>query len=205
MKKPTTVNALEKLGRTRLSENFFMRDFLHSEIADFFSIPNIPHNPDQAIEAGTRLCEDLLEPLQTTFGRIAIRSAYRSPEVNDYGNKNKLNCASNAANHAHHIWDYRDADGCLGATACIVVPWVWDRHQEPGDWRRLAWWIHDHLPYGSLYFFPPLWAVNIQWHERPARTIKSYANPLGTLTKPGMDNHEVDHGNWYTDFPICKL
>ena len=201
MKKPTNIKALEDLGRVRLSESFFMRDFLHSEIADFFAIPNIPHHPDVAIEAGTRLCEELLEPLQATFGRIHVRSAYRSPEVNDYGNKNGLNCSSNEANYGHHIWDYRDATGCMGATACIAIPWVWDRHQEEGDWRRLAWWIHDHLPYGSLYFFPKLWAVNIQWHEQPSRTIKSYAKPRGTLTQPGDPDHEGSHADWYEGFP----
>jgi len=90
------------------------------------------------------LCEDLLEPLQDTFGRIAIRSAFRSVEVNGYGNdmqrakKAGYTCASNPANYAGHIWDRRDKDGFMGATACVVVPSFWDRFQEDGDWLRLA-------------------------------------------------------------------
>jgi len=204
MRKPGSLKALEDLGRARLSDNFFLRDFLHSEIADFYGIPNIPDDPDLAIEAGTRLCTEILEPLQATFGRLAIRSSYRSSAVNDFGNKNNLNCASNEANHAHHIWDRRDSDGFMGATACIAVPWVWDRYQAEGDWQRLAWWIHDHLPYATLYFFPKLWAVNVQWHENPARWIKSYSAPKGTLTKSGMKNHAGDHSDWYADFPVLK-
>ena len=43
------------------------------------------------------------------FGRISIRSAYRSPAVNDFGNKHNLNCGSNESNYAGHIWDRRDA------------------------------------------------------------------------------------------------
>ncbi|MGY3611532.1 hypothetical protein ACWGRJ_47720, partial [Bradyrhizobium sp. Lot11] len=82
MRRPGSMKGLEDLGRVRLSQNFFFRDFLHSEIADFYRIPNIPENPDLAIEAGKRLCEELLEPLQATFGRLHIRSGYRSPEVN---------------------------------------------------------------------------------------------------------------------------
>jgi hypothetical protein len=74
-----TVRALEELGRVRLSRSFFMRDFLHSEIANFYGMPNIPDDPELAIHVGKRLCEELLEPLAATFGRIAIRSAYRSP------------------------------------------------------------------------------------------------------------------------------
>jgi len=195
------MKALEDLGRVRLSRNFFFRDFLHSEISNFYAVPNIPEDPGLAIAAGTQLCEQLLEPLQQAFGRLHIRSGYRSREVNRYGNRYKLNCSTNAATAADHIWDMRDADGCMGATACVVVPWVWDRHQAPGDWRKLAWWIHDHLPYASLCFFPKLWAFNIQWHERPVRRIMSYTEPRGVLTKAGMANHEGSHAEFYGGFP----
>src|SRR5215468_333251 len=123
MRAPASVRSLETLGRVRLSHSFFMRDFLHSEIANFYGVPNIPEDPDQAIAAGRRLCEDLLEPLQAAFGRLAIRSAYRSAAVNAYGNAHHQNCASNERNHARHIWDCRDGRGGMGAMACIVVPW----------------------------------------------------------------------------------
>jgi hypothetical protein len=78
MRKPASVKSLEELGRVRLSNSFFMRDFLYSEVASFYGIPNIPEDPDLAIEVGKHLCEELLEPLQSTFGRISIRSGYRS-------------------------------------------------------------------------------------------------------------------------------
>ena len=120
-KKPGSVRALEELGRVRLSKSFFMRDFLHSEIANFYGLPNIPDDPDLAIAAGGRLCEDLLEPLRARFGRIAIRSAYRSPEVNRLGNARGHNCAQNEKSHGSHIWDRRDADGEMGAMATIIV------------------------------------------------------------------------------------
>jgi hypothetical protein len=87
----------------------------------------------------------------------------------------------------------RDGDGCMGAMACIVVPSFWDRFQAEGDWMKLAWWIHDHLPYSTLYFFPKFWAFNIGWHERPERRIDSYARPVGCLTRPGMVNHSGSH------------
>jgi len=89
--------------------------------------------------------------------------------------------------------DERDANGHMGATACIVVPSFWDRFQGEGDWQKLARWIHDHLPYSSLFFFSTYWAFNITWHERPERRIDSYTAPKGCLTKPGMGNHEGSH------------
>lgn len=197
MRSPKSVAKLDDLGRVRLSQNFFMRDFLYSEIANLHGLPNIPEDPDLAIEAGSRLCQDLLEPLNATFGRIAIRSAYRSPTVNHFGNENGLNCASNEANYASHIWDRRDAQGRMGATACIVVPSFADRVEAGADWQEMAWWIHDHLPYSSLYFFPIRAAFNIAWREEPERRIDSYIAPKGCLTKPGMGNHEGEHSTAY--------
>jgi len=102
----TSYDKLEDLGRVRLSQHFFMRDFLYSEIAVWHGLRNVPDHPEQAVAVGKLLCEHLLEPLQATFGRIHIRSAYRSPQVNKFGNENKLNCASNESNYAAHIWDY---------------------------------------------------------------------------------------------------
>lgn len=198
------MRGLERLGRVRLSKSFFFRDFLYSEIGSFYGIPNIPDDPDLAVAAGRRLCEELLEPLRASFDGIAIRSAYRSPELNAFGNKHGLSCARNEATYANHIWDRRDAGGCMGATASIVVPWFADHYAAGADWRSLAWWIHDHLPYGSLFFFPKLAAFNITWHERPTRRIDSYIAPRGCLTKPGMANHAGDHGGWYAGFPALK-
>src|ERR1044072_8574864 len=94
VRKPQSVQSLTDLGRVRLSKTFFMRDMLHSEIAQVHGLLNAPNNPDLAIAAGKRLCEELLEPLQDEFGRIAIRSAYRSREVNALGNEKGYNCAS---------------------------------------------------------------------------------------------------------------
>lgn len=193
MRKPSSVATLTEFGRVRLSRTFFMRDFLFSDIASVHGFNNVPDDPDLAIAAGTRLCEDLLEPLQDRFGRIAVRSAYRSTEVNGFGNAHDYSCASNEASYAGHIWDRRDRDGFMGATACIVVPAFWDKFSAPGDWTRLAWWIHDHLPHGGMYFFPKYWAFNLTWHERPVRTIQSYTAPRGKLTGPGMANFSGSH------------
>ena len=117
-----------------------------------------------------------------------------------FGNKHGLNCARNETDRASHIWDQRDAQGRMGATACVVVPWFADRHAEGADWRALAWWIHDHLPYHALQFFPKLAAFNITWREEPERIISSYIAPRGILTRPGMANHGGDHSEWYRGF-----
>lgn len=198
-RRPGSVQGLETLGRVRLSKNFFMRDFLYSEIANFYGIPNIPDNPDLAIAAGTRICEELLEPLQEVFGRISIRSAYRSPAVNQLGNEKGHNCATNEKNAARHIWDQRDREGCMGAMVCIVVNWYLDHYELKKDYRPLAWWIHDHLPYSSMGFFPKLCAFNISWHEKPRRSIFGFRGEC--LTKLGMENHQGDHREWYPGFP----
>ncbi|MFU8863818.1 MAG: hypothetical protein ACNA7O_07875 [Rhodobacterales bacterium] len=209
MRKPQSVKALDDLGRVRLSPSFFLRDFLHSEVASFHGMPNIPDDPDLAITAGRRLCEDLLEPLQAAFGRITIRSAYRAASVNAFCNaqqragKTGYPCASNTNSAANHIWDLRDAAGNMGATACIVIPWLADRYAAGADWRGMAWWVHDHLPYHRQFYFPRLAAFNLTWRENPERRIDSYIAPRGCLTKPGMANHTGAHDSWYQGFPAA--
>lgn len=199
MHTPKSVESLENLGRVRLSRNFFMRDFLYSEIANFYGVKNIPDDPDLAIDVGRTLCDSLLEPLQATFGRIAIRSAYRSSAVNQFGNEKKHNCGSNESNYASHIWDRRDAQDHKGAMACIVIPWFTDRYEAGADWRGLAYWIHDHLPYSQLQFFPKLCAFNIGWHEQPSHSIYSYIEPNGLLFREKPANGQ--YAELYAGFP----
>ena len=197
--RPWTVARLEEFGRIQLSKTFFMRDFLYSEISQVEGIPNLPDDPELAIEAGKRLCEEVLEPIQERFGRIAIRSAFRSAAVNARGNERGWNCGSNEANYAPHIWDHRDAEGCIGATACIVVPAALPYYENTADWTALAWWVHDHIPrYSSMQLFPKIAALNVSWHEKPKKRITSFANPKGTLTKPGMQNHGGSHAGLYS-------
>jgi hypothetical protein len=105
LRSPQSVKALEQLGRVRLSDSFFMRDFLYSEISQIERIPNLPEYPDIAVEAGRGLCQNVLEPIQSALGRISIRSGYRAPAVNAKGaeNKNQYNCSSNESNYADHF------------------------------------------------------------------------------------------------------
>ena len=85
----------------------------------------------------------------------------------------------------------------MGAKACVVIASFIECFRVEGDWQKLAWWIHDHLPYSSLDFFPDNRAFNIAWHERPLRRIDSYVSPKECLTKPGMANHGGSHqGEW---------
>jgi hypothetical protein len=177
-----------------------MRDFLYSEIAAVNGMANIPQDPDLAIRVGKMLCQELLEPLQARWGKISIRSAYRSPEVNQFGNINKLNCGRNATNYASHIWDRRDSAGRMGATACVVVNSFIPYYERTGDWEAMAWWVHDHLPYSEMEFFPRYAAFNLQWREEPVRRVKSYIPPRrGLLTAPGFANWDGRHEEAYAN------
>jgi len=196
----SSYNALEKLGRVRLSENFFMREFIYSSIGDWYGLPNYPEDPQLAVEAGTKLCQELLEPIRAKFGHVSIRSAYRSPTVNAKGaaNNNQHQCSSNEASAANHIWDMRDKDGNMGACATIQIPWFMDNYKDPQDWMSLAWWIHDNLPYHSQFYFRDWGSLNLTWRENPKRWIRSHIAPKGFLTKEGMDNWEGSHSDKYS-------
>ena len=203
MRPVRTYAALEDFGRQRLSRHFVMRDFLYSEIGSFHAIPNLPDDPELALQAGTRLATELLDPLVETFGTLTIRSAFRSAAVNGFGNAHDLNCARNEASFASHIWDHRDAAGRMGACACVIMPWFADQYDKGRDWRDLAWWIHDHLDYASMWFFPRRAAVNLTWREDPDRTISSYIAPRGKLLARGAEPDETlaERQRRYADFP----
>ena len=180
-----------------------MRNFLYTEIGNFHGRPNLPENPDLAIAAGTRLAEEILEPLVETFGPLDIRSGYRSPTLNHFGatQVKPQKCARNEANRAHHIWDQRDAKGRMGACVSLAIPWFAAQYNEGRDWRDLAWWLFDHLAFQEVYFFPRNAAFNIQWREgEMAHRMLSYIRPKGTLWKRGLVPDPERHGR-YRDFP----
>ncbi len=174
---------------------------MHSEISQIERIPNIPKDVDLAIEVGMRLCQEVLEPIQNQFGRISIRSAYRSEAVNGKGaeNNNQYGCAKNESNFARHIWD-KTTNEKKGAMACIVVMPYLPYFDATSDWESLAWWIHNNVPgYSELEFFTKskILAFNIGWHEEPRKTIHAWTPHRKCLTKPGMENHFGQHLNAY--------
>ena len=87
----------------------------------------------------------------------------------------------------------------MGATASIVVHAFLPYYQRTGHWEAIAWWVHDHLPYADMEFFPKLSAFNVQWKEGPPlRRIYSFIPPRrGLLTKPGMPNWAGSHASEY--------
>ncbi|MGZ2256958.1 hypothetical protein [Roseobacter sp. A03A-229] len=194
--------SLENLGRVRLSKHFYMRDFLYSEIGNMHQVRNVPPDPDLTIENGRMLCKELLDPLEETFGRLAIRSGYRSPELNGYGNRNKLNCAANDNPIECHIWDRGQGEEAIAGTS-LAIPWFTDQYEAGRDWRDLAWWLHDHLPYSEAWFFPKLAAFNLVWRPTPLRTISSYIKPKGMLLRAGDAPGEslAKRQARYADFP----
>lgn len=175
---PYSYAGLDKLGRIRLSEHFHFREFLYSEIAIHYQLRNVPDDVAAAVYAGEILCQSLLEPLQSAFGRLHIRSGYRSRAVNAAGVE-KHNCAQD--NDGFHTWDYPHSKHGRGATACISIPTVSAAilcGKAPLD--GLAWWICDHLPqWGHLEFFQtPDFSdelcFNIGWNEMPTKRVTSW-------------------------------
>ena len=223
----TVLGALDAFGRQRLSKHYFMRDFLYSEVAEVHGIANVPDDAELAIRSGRALCRNLLEPLRRVFGHVTIRSAFRSINVNGYCNcHDGMNCSSNKASRANHVWDHKDEDGCMGATACIVIPEFvdWVEEDSGRDWRTLAWFIHDHLPYSEMVFFNRNGTVNltwrgdpddaardgevrqfdgsgesIAWRSKPKDRVLSHVPPEGLLIKDGKPKEGRFRSGHYVD------
>lgn len=212
MKSITDVASLTEFGRQRLSEHFFMREMLFSEVSNIHGVPNIPDDPDLALEVGRKFCSLVLEPLLSALGHITIRSAFRSARCNGYcherfkaGDEASW-CGPNEYNFAKHIWDHRDEHGRVGAVATVVIPSYIEHFERTHDWKPLGWWIRDNLEYYSeVIFFKNLGAFNIGWYEGAATKAISYLAPPveELLTKVGMDNFDGDHSEHYRH--ILKL
>ena len=81
----------------------------------------------------------------------------------------------------------------------------------------MAYWIHNHLPYNTLQFFPKLCAFNIGWYEGPPqRSIHSYIQPTGYLLRGEPPNpafaivlydgtHALPFGNGLWAIPLSAL
>ena len=186
---PQSYSGLDRLGRIALSDHFHMREFLYSEIAVHYQLRNVPskENIDVAIEAGSKLCSLLLEPLQKQFGRIHVRSGYRSLEVNAAGVE-KHNCA--ADNRGFHTWDHPSEDNGIGATACISAP----RFSQAVlgatvPYESMAWWVYDNLSeWSHLEFFATAEhsdevCFNIGWLSKPLKTMTTWRGGPKALHK----------------------
>src|SRR5260370_29233858 len=79
METPNSVAAVTELGGVRLSEHFFMREMLYSEVANFYGQPNFPEDPALAIAAGEKLCQRVLEPLRRGFGHTRCAAPIARP------------------------------------------------------------------------------------------------------------------------------
>ncbi len=211
MKEITTLAELTALGRVRLSEHFFMREMLYSEVGNFYGVANYPEDADLAVQVGTKLCQNLLEPLRAALGHVSIRSAYRSPTLNAYCHRlheqgvAEAWCVSNEENAAYHIWDRRDQRAHAGATATIVIPAYIAHHEKTREWRPLGWWIRDHLEhYAQVSFFRNLCAFNIRWYEGQTDQSIAYLDPpqRETLTRRGDVSFEGDHRRYYDHVPV---
>ena len=196
---PQSYSGLDRLGRIALSESFHMREFLYSEIAVHYQLRNVPDKEriDIAIEAGSKLCSLLLEPLQKQFGRVHVRSGYRSREVNAAGVQ-KHNCA--ADNRGFHTWDHPSENNGIGATACISVPGV-SKAVFDGtvSYESMAWWVYDNLPeWSHLEFFATAEhsdevCFNIGWLAQPLKTMTTWRGGPKALHKriPSVEERAV--------------
>lgn len=72
----------EELCLTRLSPNFILRDFMFSTEAAVAGHSNFPSdNVGQVIKSAQQLCNQLLEPILSQFGRFAITFGYQCRET----------------------------------------------------------------------------------------------------------------------------
>lgn len=93
---------MEELSKTRLSKNFIMRDFLHSNFNSVAGICNYPEDVDQVIKSGKALCEKVLEPILAKFGPFGITFGYQCRAAMELDDKS---LQENKRKSSPHHWD----------------------------------------------------------------------------------------------------
>lgn len=93
---------MEEFSLTRLSPNYFMRDFLHSNYNSVAGVCNYPEKPEVVIKAGKALCDNILEPIIKQFGKIFITFGYQGRTgIEMADSKLKVRPKSSSP----HMWD----------------------------------------------------------------------------------------------------
>ena len=205
MRKPRTVRSAETFGRVRLSQSFFMRDFLYSEIANLHGLAEPARRPrpgdrrrPEAVRASARTAAGDVRAagdpvgLSRPGGQRLRQRAF--PEL-------RLERTQSRAPYlgsAQRGWRHR-RDGQLGRALAGRPP------RSGATWQAMAWWIHDHLPYSELQFFPKLAAFNIGWHEKPRRRISSFVPRAGCSPSPAWPTMTATTATTTRRFPELAL
>lgn len=103
----------------------------------------------------------LMKPNFANFATIGNKAS----DLDAFGVKMGLACASNEKSRAYHCYDLLDAVGFMGAAACIIIPSAVGSY-EPRftDWRELARHIDITLLYHRMVIFRS-GTFNIGWRE----------------------------------------
>lgn len=145
------IEFFDKWTRTRLSQNFIIRDFLFSSRADVLGIPNRPSdNPELVIEAGKALCAKVCEPLLAKFGRFAITYGYQSRPLIEAGYPKAKTHSS-----APHQWDRGTFGKRVYARIDVLVYGVEDGQHSKYDVGR---WMMANLDIDLLMMW---WHSNV--------------------------------------------
>ncbi|NRA66761.1 MAG: hypothetical protein HRU19_19895 [Pseudobacteriovorax sp.] len=106
----------------KLSKNFTLAEFTHSDLAKRRRINNTPGK--RQIEAMRYLAQFVLQPIRDEFGPTKITSGYRSPE---------LNLAVGSTKESQHIRGEPADFYCKNAPSETVLAWIINQSNIPFD------------------------------------------------------------------------
>lgn len=126
----------------KLSPHFLLEELTFSETAARLGIDNTPG--EEEIGNLIILCDELLEPIRTTFGPVHINSGYRCLELN-----RRLGSKDTSAHVKGLAADFR-INGISPLEVCKVasqmgLPYQQNIH-EFGRWTHIAAAPHNQLP-----------------------------------------------------------
>lgn len=107
----------------QLSRNFYLSEFVRSQTASRYGIPNSPDRTQ--LNNLKDVCENILQPVRDYFKRpVVVSSGFRSPLLNQ------------------RIGGSTNSQHCSGEAADFEIPGI--------DNRSVAKWIRENLVYDQL-------------------------------------------------------
>jgi peptidoglycan hydrolase-like protein with peptidoglycan-binding domain len=116
--------AVNNRSNLQLSRNFTLNQMIYSQTAARNGMDNWPKDPTLVMRL-SGLCVNMLEPLQTRFGKITVNSGYRNRRVN--------RAVGSKSDNSNHV---------LGYAADIEIPGQ--------DNSQLWTWIKNNMRYHEL-------------------------------------------------------
>jgi len=187
------IEEFDKRNKTRLSPNFILRELLYSTEASLLGMSNEPEDWERVVRSGKALCESILEPLTTQFGKLFITFGFQSRQVVEATSPQKSPTSS-----CPHQWDRLGHGKEIYCRVDILPAAVEDGLVTKKEYGS---WIMHHLDADLLMQWSHSNVFCITYRETNARRVWLEWCPKGQGDGGGNSKTFMGEHYWQSEWP----